>query len=110
MLAGFLIWQQGKPKVEAQELAGKNYIHSYDEIMNELRKAGFKLVRKEVFNWLLFSRASENFLGASFCQDGKAVRTEEDAERESVGDDARRKARVKAAFLSSWKTFLVKYI
>jgi hypothetical protein len=37
-------------------------MRSYDEIANELPKAGFKLVRKEGFNWLPFSRASENFL------------------------------------------------
>jgi len=37
-------------------------MHSYDEIVGGLRKTGFKLVRKEGFNWLLFSRTSENFL------------------------------------------------
>jgi ubiquinone/menaquinone biosynthesis C-methylase UbiE len=47
-------------KSKLRNLRGKSYMHSYDEIMNELRKAGFKLVRKEGFNWLPFNRASEN--------------------------------------------------
>jgi ubiquinone/menaquinone biosynthesis C-methylase UbiE len=53
-------------KSKLRNLQGKNYMHSYDEIANELRKAGSKLVRKEGFNWLLFSRASENFFWCLF--------------------------------------------
>jgi len=49
-------------KAKLRNLQGKNYMHSYDEIANELRKVGFKLVRKEGFNWLLFNRTSENSL------------------------------------------------
>ena len=49
-------------KSKLRNLQGKNYMHSYDEIANELRKVGFKLVRKEGFNWLLFNRTSENSL------------------------------------------------
>ena len=37
-------------------------MRSHGEIIKGLRKAGFKLVRKEGFTWLLFSRTSENFL------------------------------------------------
>jgi len=37
-------------------------MRSHGEIIKGLRKAGFKLARKEGFNWLLFSRTSENFL------------------------------------------------
>ena len=87
-------------KSKLRNLQGKNYMHSYDEIANELHKVGFKLVRKEGFNWLLFDRTSE-LLSAYFGQDGKTVEAEEDAKRESLGDDARRKARVKAVLLSS---------
>jgi len=47
-------------KSRLRNLRVKSYVHSYDEIINELRKAGFKLVRKEGFNRLLFNRASEN--------------------------------------------------
>ena len=49
-------------KSKLRNLQGKNHMHSYDEIANELRKVGFKLVRKEGFNWLLFNRTSENSL------------------------------------------------
>ena len=49
-------------KSKLRNLQGKNYMHSYDEIANELRKVGFKLVRKEGFNWFLFNRTSENSL------------------------------------------------
>jgi hypothetical protein len=37
-------------------------MRSHGEIIKGLHKAGFKLVRKEGFNWLLFNRTSENFL------------------------------------------------
>jgi SAM-dependent methyltransferase len=49
-------------KSKLRSLRGKSYRHSYGEITNELRKAGFKLARKEGFNWLLFGRTSENSL------------------------------------------------
>jgi len=49
-------------KSKLRNLQGKSYMHSHGEIIKGLRKAGFKLVRKEGFNWLLFNRTSENFL------------------------------------------------
>jgi ubiquinone/menaquinone biosynthesis C-methylase UbiE len=58
----FSFANKASSKSKLRNLRGKSYMRSYDEIANELPKAGFKLVRKEGFNWLLFSRASENFL------------------------------------------------
>ena len=75
-------------------------MRSHGEIIKGLRKAGFKLVRKEGFNWLLFSGTSENFLVPLSAQDGKTVEAEEDAEHKPMGDGARRNAEVKAAVLS----------
>ena len=62
LLAGFSFGNKASLKSKLRNLQGKNYMHSYDEIANELRKVGFKLVRKEGFNWLLFNRTSENSL------------------------------------------------
>jgi len=49
-------------KSKFRNLQGKSYMHSHGELIKGLHKAGFKLVRKEGFNWLLFNRTSENFL------------------------------------------------
>jgi hypothetical protein len=74
-------------------------MHSRGEMIKGLHKAGFKLVRKEGFNWLLFDRTSE-LLSAYFGQDGKTVEAEEDDEHKPMGECARRNAEVKAAVLS----------
>jgi len=58
----FSFGNEASLKSKLRSLRGNSYMHSYDEIVGGLRKAGFKLVRKEGFNWLLFSRTSENFL------------------------------------------------
>jgi SAM-dependent methyltransferase len=58
----FSFGNEASLKSKPRSLRGNSYMHSYDEIVGGLCKAGFKLVRKEGFNWLLFSRTSENFL------------------------------------------------
>jgi len=49
-------------KSRLRQLRGKSYLHSYHEVIRSLDKVGLRVVRKEGFNWLPFSRMSENSL------------------------------------------------
>jgi hypothetical protein len=97
-------------KSKLRNLQGKSYMHSHGDIIKGLRKAGFKLVRKEGLQLVVVQPNLRELLSASFGQDGKTVEAEEDAEHKPMGDGARRNAEVKAAVLSWQKTFLGKYI
>jgi ubiquinone/menaquinone biosynthesis C-methylase UbiE len=49
-------------KSKARQLSGKNYMHSYKEAIEDIRKTGFIIDKKMGFNWLPFNRTSENRL------------------------------------------------
>jgi hypothetical protein len=84
----FSFGNRASPKSKLRNLQGKSCMYSYDEIIKGLRKAGFKLAKKEGFNSL---RAR--------CQDGKAVWTEENAKREFMGGYVDRNKKVELWFL-----------
>jgi ubiquinone/menaquinone biosynthesis C-methylase UbiE len=49
-------------KQKLRQLRGKSYLHSYNSIMKNLSRAGFKVRKKQGYNWLPFGRTSENRL------------------------------------------------
>lgn len=53
---------QSSLKAKLRLLRGKSYMHSYKEIMQCLKRAGFVVVAQIGYSWLPFGRASENFL------------------------------------------------
>lgn len=58
----FSFGNQSSLKSKIRNMQGKNYMHSYREVMDGLDKAGYKVLRKKGFNWLPFNRTSENSL------------------------------------------------
>jgi len=47
-------------KSKLRELQGKSYRHSYSKVMHSLHRTGFIIKRKTGYNWIPFSRMSEN--------------------------------------------------
>jgi len=58
----FSFGNQSSLKSKIRNMQGKNYMHSYNEVIAELDKTGYKILKKKGFNWLPFNRSSENFL------------------------------------------------
>jgi ubiquinone/menaquinone biosynthesis C-methylase UbiE len=53
---------QSSLKAKLRGLRGKSYMHSYREIINDVKKAGLTIVGKKGYSWLPFGRTSENGL------------------------------------------------
>jgi ubiquinone/menaquinone biosynthesis C-methylase UbiE len=49
-------------KAKLRQLSGKSYQHSYRNVMQALKEAGFSVKKKTGYNWLLFGRMSQNRL------------------------------------------------
>ncbi|MDH5482611.1 MAG: class I SAM-dependent methyltransferase [Candidatus Bathyarchaeota archaeon] len=49
-------------KSKLRAIRGKIYQHSYPEVIQSLNRTGFKIRRRIGYNWLPFSRTSENLL------------------------------------------------
>jgi ubiquinone/menaquinone biosynthesis C-methylase UbiE len=47
-------------KAKLRKLGGKSYQHSYNNVTQALKKAGFTIKKKTGYNWLLFGRMSQN--------------------------------------------------
>lgn len=45
-----------------RRLRGKSYLHSYQEMVQALRKVSFRITKKVGYNWLPFGRTSESWL------------------------------------------------
>ncbi|MCW4006934.1 MAG: class I SAM-dependent methyltransferase [Candidatus Bathyarchaeota archaeon] len=58
----FSFGNQSSIKSKIRNMQGKNYMHSYGEVAAGLEKAGYKVLGKTGFNWMLFNRSSENSL------------------------------------------------
>jgi len=58
----FSFGNQSSIKSKIRNMQGKDYMHSYNEVIAELNKAGYKVLKKKGFNWLPFNRTSENSL------------------------------------------------
>ncbi len=56
----FSFGNQSSFKSKVRNMQGKNYMHSYNEVIAGLNKAGYKILKKKGFNWLPFNRSSEN--------------------------------------------------
>ncbi len=53
---------QSSLKSKIRQLQGKKYSHSFHEVALKLGITGFRIVKKQGFNWLPFNRTSENML------------------------------------------------
>lgn len=51
-----------------RRILGREYIHSYHNVIKVLHRTGFKIVDKEGYNWLPFGRTSENPLVPLFAE------------------------------------------
>jgi len=49
-------------KSKLRKLRGRGYLHSYEKVLCNLDKTGFRTKRKMGYNWLPFNRVSENSL------------------------------------------------
>jgi len=60
---GLIVFSFGNESSLKGKLKGlfkKPYLHSYQEVLRYLDSIGFRIVRKEGFNWLPFNRSSDN--------------------------------------------------
>ncbi len=49
-------------KAKLRQIKGKSYLHTYNNVIQALAKAGFNVKKKTGYNWLLFGRMSQNIL------------------------------------------------
>lgn len=56
----FSLGNRSSLKSKLRQVSGKRYTHSYDEAVSALKQTGLEIEKEKGYNWLLFSRTSEN--------------------------------------------------